>query len=89
MRCADRPSAEEVAAAVRPRKANGFRFYDDGIIPNNPDLALILYRSPVRLWGDFDPAVLIEDLFQSNGWTNYTALQNAAPPVAWASRSQH
>jgi uncharacterized protein YjlB len=65
-----RPGAEEVTRAVRPRKANSFRFDDDGIIPNNPKLPLILYRSPVRLRGDFDPAALFEDLFRSNGWAD-------------------
>ena len=46
-----RPSARDLDAALRPRKANTFRFKDDGVIPNNPKLPLVLYRSPVRLLG--------------------------------------
>jgi uncharacterized protein YjlB len=39
-----------------------------GIIPNNPKLPLVLYRSPVRLLGKFDPAAVFEELFERNGW---------------------
>jgi hypothetical protein len=46
-----RPSARDLDAALRPRKANAFRFKDDGVIPNNPKLPLVLYRSPIRLSG--------------------------------------
>jgi uncharacterized protein YjlB len=63
-----RPTKKQVGAAVRPRKANGFKFGDNGIIPNNPLLPLIVYRTPVRLEGDFDPAALFEELFEANGW---------------------
>jgi uncharacterized protein YjlB len=64
-----RPTQIQVKSAVRPRHANGFKFSDDGVIPNNPKLPLIVYRTPVRLKGDFDPAALFEDLFEANGWT--------------------
>jgi hypothetical protein len=40
-----RPSARDLDAALRPRKANAFWFKDDGVIPNNPKLPLVLYRS--------------------------------------------
>jgi hypothetical protein len=63
-----RPSARDLDAALRPRKANTFRFKDDGVIPNNPKLPLVLYRSPVRLSGKFDPAAVFEELFERNGW---------------------
>jgi hypothetical protein len=63
-----RPSARDLDAALRPRKANAFRFEDDGVIPNNPKLPLVLYRSPVRLSGRFDPAAVFEELFERNGW---------------------
>jgi hypothetical protein len=40
--------------------------------PNNPKLPLALYRSPVRLSGQFEPAAVFaamcEELFESNGW---------------------
>lgn len=65
-----RPSRNDVKNAVRARKAHCFRFVDDGIIPNNPNLALVVYRTPVRLRGDFDPAALFEDLFGANGWAD-------------------
>jgi uncharacterized protein YjlB len=63
-----RPSSRDLDAAVRARKAHTFRFKDDGVIPNNPDLPLVLYRSPLRLSDSFDPAALFEDLFERNGW---------------------
>jgi uncharacterized protein YjlB len=50
------------------RKANTFRFADDGITPNNPHFPLIHYRSPIRLDPAFDPAAIFEVLFASNGW---------------------
>ncbi|HWC64031.1 MAG TPA: hypothetical protein VG501_10445 [Rhizomicrobium sp.] len=50
------------------RKPHLFRFEDDGETPNNPHLPLILYRSPVRLDPDFDPAALFEALFAAHGW---------------------
>ena len=65
-----RPSGREVDEALRRRKPNVFRFADDGLIPNNPNLAFILYRSPVRVTGAPDPAALFEVLFAGNGWKN-------------------
>jgi uncharacterized protein YjlB len=38
------------------------------VIPNNPKLALVLYRNPIRLSGKFDPAAVFEELFERNGW---------------------
>ena len=63
-----RPSVRDLDAALRPRKANAFLFKDGGFIPNNPKLPLVLYRSPVRLSGKFDPAAVFEELFERNGW---------------------
>jgi uncharacterized protein YjlB len=63
-----RPSREDLRDAVRSRKPNSFHFQDDGIVPNNPKLPFILYRSPVILAGDFDPAAVFEELFARNGW---------------------
>jgi uncharacterized protein YjlB len=63
-----RPSGREVDQALRRRKPNVFRFADDGVIPNNPELPFILYRSPVRVVGAADPAALFEVLFARNGW---------------------
>jgi uncharacterized protein YjlB len=63
-----RPSPHYVAAAVRSRKAHRFWFEDDGIIPNHPEWPLVIYRSPVRLADELDPAAVFEELFERNGW---------------------
>jgi uncharacterized protein YjlB len=63
-----RPSRDDLRHAVKARKPNAFRFKDDGVIPNNPKLPFILYRSPVRLTDDFDRAAVFEELFARNGW---------------------
>jgi uncharacterized protein YjlB len=63
-----RPSRGDLRDAVRSRKPNSFRFKDDGVVPNNPKLPFILYRSPVNLADDFDPAAVFEELFARNGW---------------------
>ena len=52
----------------RPRQPHLFHFADDGQTPNNPHFPLTLYRSPVRLTPDYDPAALFETLFASHGW---------------------
>lgn len=57
----------ELRTTLRGRKAQMFRFKDDGQTPNNP-LPLILYRSPVDLAVATDPAALFEQLFAANGW---------------------
>ena len=43
-------------------------FADDGRIPNNPDLPLILYRGAIELAGSPDPEQRIEKAFGENGW---------------------
>jgi uncharacterized protein YjlB len=63
-----RPSAAELPSLVRSRKANLFRFDDDGVIPNHPRWPLIVYRGAVRFGTRLDPAAVLEDLFADNGW---------------------
>jgi uncharacterized protein YjlB len=63
-----RPSEDHLAALVRHRKAHRFRFKDDGVIPNHPKWPLVIYRSAVRLPNSLDPAAVLEDLFERNGW---------------------
>jgi hypothetical protein len=58
-----RPDAALLRDLVRPRKPRTFRFKDDGLIPNHPDFALIVYRGAVRLRRELDPAAVYEDLF--------------------------
>jgi uncharacterized protein YjlB len=63
-----RPSEDDLAALVRHRKAHRFRFKDDGVIPNHPKWPLLVYRSALRLPNSLDPAAVLADLFESNGW---------------------
>jgi uncharacterized protein YjlB len=43
-------------------------FADDGTIPNNPTLPLVLYRGGIDLAGTSDPEAAIEQAFAANGW---------------------
>jgi uncharacterized protein YjlB len=45
-----------------------FKFADDGAIPNNGALPLVLYRGAIDLTGSPDPEKLIEKTFAANGW---------------------
>jgi uncharacterized protein YjlB len=63
-----RPTHRQLDEALRQRKPNVFRFADDGLIPNNPKLPLIIYRGAVRLTNAEDPAAIFEVLFNRNGW---------------------
>jgi uncharacterized protein YjlB len=63
-----RPSRGEIEKLVHIRKANAFKFKDDGVIPNNDHSPLVLCRGAVSLPDKSDPAVVVEDLFDRNGW---------------------
>ncbi|MEI9804624.1 MAG: cupin [Pseudolabrys sp.] len=64
-----RPDAIALRSLVRVRKPLTVRFLDDGIVPNNPRFPLLFYRGVVTLTGKaFDPATIIDTLFESNGW---------------------
>jgi uncharacterized protein YjlB len=63
-----RVAESELSKLLIMRKANTFRFSDDGIIPNHPSWPVIHYRSPVAFPPDADPAAIFEDLFRHNGW---------------------
>lgn len=56
------------AALVRRRKPQLYRFKDDGLVPNHPRWALIVYRGAVRLSASLDTAAVFEALFDRNGW---------------------
>ncbi len=45
-----------------------FLFADDGWIPNNPKLPMLLYRGGIGLAGHSDPAERIESVFAANSW---------------------
>jgi uncharacterized protein YjlB len=58
------------AGLVHRRKPQLFRFKDDGLVPNHPRWALIVYRGAVRLPAGLDGAAVFEDLFARNGWAD-------------------
>jgi uncharacterized protein YjlB len=63
-----RPKRHEVSGLTHSRRAHLFRFRDDGRTPNNPGLPLVLYRTPVILPHQLDPAAVFEELVAANGW---------------------
>ena len=65
-----RPGKSVASELVRVRKPHGFRFKDDGLIPNHPKWPFIVYRGCVQLKEAYDPAAIIEDLFEDNGWAD-------------------
>lgn len=48
-------------------KVEVHQFVDDGSIPNNPSLPMLLYSDALNFEGA-DPAVICERTFASNGW---------------------
>src|SRR5690349_22146081 len=65
-----RPSSDQVATLLRRAKRGMFRFRDDGKIPNHPRWPVIVYWSAVQLPRTLDPAAIMEELFESNGWAD-------------------
>jgi uncharacterized protein YjlB len=63
-----RPGPERLSELLRSPKPAIFRFRDDGMIPNHPRWPVVVYRRAVRLPRDLDPAAVMEDIFESNGW---------------------
>ena len=63
-----RPSRKDLAALIRTRNPNTFRFRDDGIIPNHPEWSLVIYRGAVRFAEGLNSAAVFEELFAANGW---------------------
>jgi len=63
-----RPSTRQARAAVIRRRVKTFQFRDDGKIPNNPDVPVLLYTQVVDLARAGDPAALLEELFEANNW---------------------
>ena len=54
---------------LRRVEAAAHRFEDDGGIPNNPELPLLVYEGVLPLTRD-DPATTCGKLFAANGWGN-------------------
>ena len=64
-----RPDALALRGMVRSIEPRSISFADDGIIPNNPRLPLLVYRGAVRFSGNrFDAATVMDTLFETNGW---------------------
>ena len=53
--------------AVRTAEVESHLLEDDGAIPNNPQLPLLLYRGALD-FGRHDPAVVCEQVFAAHGW---------------------
>ncbi len=45
-----------------------FMLRDDGVIPNNPSLPLLVFRHAIDLAGTPDPEDVVEGVFARNGW---------------------
>ena len=56
--------------AVRSPNVRAYLLLDDGKIPNNPVLPLLVYQGAFG-FTDSDPASTCEAVFESNGWGNY------------------
>jgi uncharacterized protein YjlB len=65
-----RPGRRKASVLVHVRKPHAVRFKDDGLVPNHPRWPFIIYRSAVNLDERHDPAAVIEDLFEVNGWSD-------------------
>jgi len=63
-----RLSSARMAGLLRRGKRGMFRFRDDGKIPNHPRWPVIVYWNAVQLPRTLDPAAIMEDLFEHNGW---------------------
>jgi uncharacterized protein YjlB len=57
-----------LTAGVPKQSPLTYKFADDGRIPNNPTLPLVLYRGGIDLSGSPDPENVIEKKFTDNGW---------------------
>jgi uncharacterized protein YjlB len=63
-----RPGKGYSSDFARAREPHAVRFKDDGLVPNHPRWPLIIYSGAVDIDGPDDPAAVIEDLFEANGW---------------------
>jgi uncharacterized protein YjlB len=57
-----------MTVALKRSTPNIHMFADDGSIPNNPALPLVLYRNAIDLGGASSPEAAIEQKFAANGW---------------------
>jgi uncharacterized protein YjlB len=64
------PTPQAALSFIRKVKPRHMKFKDDGYIPNNPSLPLLLYRKAIQFDRRYDPAALIEAIFKANSWGN-------------------
>lgn len=62
------PGPSELKQLVRRRRPAALRFADDGIVPNNPRLPVLLYRRAVQFRRPYRNAAIVDALFAGNGW---------------------
>ncbi len=54
--------------ATKPVEPATYMLTDDGSVPNNPRLPLLIYPRAIDLSGTPDPEDVIEKVFRSHGW---------------------
>jgi uncharacterized protein YjlB len=59
---------ETMPVLARATEPLTFLFADDGTIPNNPRLPLLIYQDAIDLAGTPDPEEVIERTFARHGW---------------------
>lgn len=62
------PSRTEALASVRNVRPVRMKFRDDGYIPNNPKLPMLLYRKVMRFQRNHDRAATLEAVFEEHSW---------------------
>jgi len=62
------PARSPMPASTRPSEPLALKFADDGSIPNNPRLPVLLYRGAIDLSGTPNPEEVIEANFARHGW---------------------
>jgi uncharacterized protein YjlB len=63
----------------KPVEPETFMFKDDGWVPNNPTLPLLVYKASIDIVGVSDPESLMERTFKANGW-GYSMWRNGIYP---------
>jgi uncharacterized protein YjlB len=64
----ERPDKRKATDLAQMRKPFAVRFKDAGLVSNHPRWPLIVYRAVVDPDERHDPAAVIEDPFEGNGW---------------------
>ena len=65
--CTDNHKADRLQVVVRSGQVISQRLKGDGSFPNNERLPLLVYQNALAL-PQSNPAAMVEDLFESNGW---------------------